>query len=418
MVEAEERPSRREIIPMVKLPIGPMHPALEEPISLRIGVEGEQIVDVDIRDGYNHRGLEWLGMQRNWIQLLYLAERLCGICSFSHQFAYVQAVETVGEVEVPDRAHFIRVITGEMERVHNHWLWAGLMAHEIGHDTLFQTSWRMREKVMDMLEVVSGNRVHYSIPTIGGVRRDIEPYHIPMFKDFIDYYRERIARIIQLFEEDPTIQRRLKDTGLLSEKDARRFSVVGPLARGSGVAFDVRQDEANSAYEEIGVTAITPGRILGKTTGDVYDRTIVRLYELMQSIDIIERALELIPDGPIRSQPSPMKVITMLKKAAGDAVGRYEAPRGELIHYVRADKKIRPARWKVRSPTQANLHSVATMLMGEQVADIPVIFASIDPCICCTDRIQVIDQDTGTTTRLTADQLTNLSRKNTEEMCR
>ena len=155
------------------VPIGPYHPALEEPIHAKLYTEGEVIKDAEVFVGYNHRGIEKLATERNAIQTLVLVERVCGICSHSHAWTYAMAVEAINQLEVPRRGEYIRVITGELERLHSHFLWAGIALHIIGHDSMFMHVWDKREVIMDMLEELSGNRVNYAMCTIGGARRDI-----------------------------------------------------------------------------------------------------------------------------------------------------------------------------------------------------------------------------------------------------
>ncbi len=166
-----------------QIPIGPQHPALKEPISLRMTVEGEVITDVDIRLGYNHRGMEKLAEEKTWIQDIYLVERICGICSHSHSTCYVQGVERLMELAPPKRAMYIRYLVSELERIHSHLLWLGVAGHEVGFDSFFMYTWRDREVVMDLLEMISGNRVHYAINTIGGVRRDLDAGQIAKILD-------------------------------------------------------------------------------------------------------------------------------------------------------------------------------------------------------------------------------------------
>ncbi|MEM2508677.1 MAG: nickel-dependent hydrogenase large subunit, partial [Candidatus Thermoplasmatota archaeon] len=259
-----------------EVPVGPIHPALKEPILLRFTLEGEKIVDVDVIASQNHRGVEWIGMNRNNpIQSIYLAERVCGICNFCHPSCLVMAVEEIAEIEAPERAQYIRVIQGELERIHSHLLWAGVAAHELGFDSLLHYVWMVREKVMDILEIVNGNRVTKSVIMYGGVRRDIKEEHIPKIKEMINYYRDGFKKIAKLFLEDKTIKMRTREIGVLSKEDAIKLSAVGPTARASGVRKDVRQDMPYFAYPDFEVKAITPDLLTGEIIGDTYDRIVV-----------------------------------------------------------------------------------------------------------------------------------------------
>lgn len=372
------------------LPIGPIHPALKEPILFEFEMNGERIANVDIKPGHNHRGIEWAGMRRNPIQIIYLAERICGICSASHPFAFCMAMENAANIPVPDRAQYIRTIIAELERIHSHILWAGVAAHELGFDSVLYLTWRVREKVLDILEYLTGNRINYAMYMIGGIRRDITDEQVPKIREALNYYKGLLEKLGNIFLKDPTIRMRTRNVGVLTKEEALKLCAVGPTTRASGVGKDVRQDYAYAAYTDLDVKAITPDMLTGKVIGDVYDRIIVRLLEIKQSVDIIEECLKNMPSGEIMSEPKIPKLLINLKKAVGEGIGRHEAPRGEVFHYVKLDGKENPYTWKARAPTYNNLLSWIPMLVGEQIADIPIVVASTDPCISCTDRVAVI----------------------------
>jgi len=398
------------------VPIGPIHPALKEPILLSCSVEGEKIVDVDVTASQNHRGIEWIGMNRNNpIQTLYVSERICGICNLCHPACLAMAVEEAADIEVPERAEYIRVIQGELERIHSHLLWAGVAAHELGFDTLLHYTWMIREKVMDILETVNGNRVTKAIMTYGGVRRDITKESIPKIQEMLTYYNQLFNKLAKLFLEDKTIKMRTRDIGILTKKDALQLAAAGPTTRASGVKKDVRQDTPYFAYPDFRVKALTPDIHTGKTVGDTYDRIVVRLLEVKQSVDIIKQALEDLPAGEIISEPKIPKILNKIKKTSGEAIGRHEAPRGEDIHYVKlkeGDEHLYS--WKVRAPTYSNIMSWKPMLLNHQIADIPIVAASIDPCISCTNRVIIVEE--GSEKILTHNDLHHLSRKKTKEV--
>ena len=358
----------------VQVPFGPQHPALKEPESFLITLRGEKITAASVRIGYNHRGIEKACEERTYIQDLYLIERICGICSHSHSTAFVQAVEEIAGLAVPKRALYIRTLIGELERVHSHLLWLGVAGHEIGFDTLLMYTWRDREVVMDVLSLLTGNRVNYGINTIGGVRRDITKEQIDETLKAVDLLEERTKYYIQIGTEETTIVKRLSGVGVLSAKDAVKLGAVGPTARASGIKRDVRKDDPYAAYAELDFEVITDDKC------DVYGRTIVRLKELMQSYNLIRQILKQLPEGPITVR-APRKI------PAGEAISRYEAPRGEDLHYVRANGTDRPDRVKVRPPTLANVQAVSKMLEDRYLADLPIVVAAIDPCFSCTDRL-------------------------------
>ena len=402
------------------IPIGPIHPALKEPIQLDLEIDGEQVVDVDVKVGQVHRSIEWLGMNRNNpVQTLYLAERICGICNICHPYCLVLAVELAADIVVPERAEYIRVIAAEMERIHSHILWAGVAAHEIGFDTVFYLTWRVREEIMDLIELVFGNRVTKAIFQFGGVRSDITADHLPRIQKGLDYYKSIFEQLRRIFLEDETVKMRCRNVGILNKEDALKLIIVGPTVRASGVPKDVRQDQAYSAYADMNIKAITPDIVTGTVVGDVYDRIIVRLLEVAQSIEIIEECIAKMPEGPILTEAKMPRLLKMLTDAEGEGVGRVEAPRGEDIHYVRLEAGVSTlSTWKVRAPTYANLMAVPTMLKGMQIADVPITFASIDPCMSCTNRMIITDRATGKKSVMDYEEMHRLSVQKTKELQR
>jgi NADH-quinone oxidoreductase subunit D len=357
-----------------KIPLGPQHPALKEPESFSIALKGEKIMGVDIRLGYNHRGIEKACEERTYIQNIYLIERICGICSHSHSTCFVQGVEEIAAIQVPPRALYIRVIIAELERIHSHYLWLGVAGHEIGFDTLLMYTWRDREVVMDILAILTGNRVNYGINTIGGVRRDITDEQITKVLKAVDTLEERTKYYIDVAVNETTIINRLSKVGVLSADEVLRLGAVGPTARASGICRDVRKDDPYLIYADLSFDAITD------TNCDVYGRVVVRLKELIESCKIIRQALSKLPQGPISVRP-PRKI------PVGEALSRYEAPRGEDLHYIKANGTEKPERVKVRAPTLANIQAVKQMLKDRYLADMPIVVAAIDPCFSCTDRM-------------------------------
>jgi len=398
------------------IPIGPVHPSLKEPMTFNFKIYGEHIEEVCLAPGDNHRGIEFMGMQRNPVQIIYLAERICGICSASHPFAFCQAVENAAGIEVPERGQYIRVIIAELERIHSHILWAGVAAHELGFDSVLYISWRAREEVLDLLEYLTGNRINYGIFMIGGVRRDITEDQIPRIRKTLEYYKDIYGKIEDIFLKDPTIALRTKNVGVLTKEEALRLCAVGPTARASGIKKDVRQDQPYSAYADLNVKAITPDVLTGEVNGDVYDRIVIRLLELVQSLEIIEQCLENMPSGEIVAEKKLVKLLNQLKRAKGRGVGRHEAPRGECIHSVKLEEAESPKVWKARAPTYNNLMTWVPMLLGQQIADIPIVVASIDPCIACMDRVTILNKDTGQKNILTKKDLHELSVQKTRRI--
>ena len=338
---------------VIKVPFGPQHPALKEPEHFTFEVEGDVVVNVKPRIGYNHRGIEKAFERRTYIQNIYLAERICGICSDAHTTCYTQAIENLLGVEAPPRAKYIRVIIAELERIHSHSLWVGIAAHEIGFDTLFMYVWRDREVVMNLFEMISGNRVNYATNTIGGVRRDIPSEMFPKIKKGLDVLEKRLKYYLDVAQTEQTILKRTSGVGILKPKDAVELCAVGPILRASGINNDVRADDPYAAYVEI-----------------------------------------------------PMAV------PEGETVSRVEAPRGELIHYAKSNGTMQPERYKVRSPTLGNIPALCKMLLGGRVADIPIVLAGIDPCFACMDRMAFVDLKTNKKWVWTMDELKEHVRRN------
>ncbi|MEI6093141.1 MAG: nickel-dependent hydrogenase large subunit [bacterium] len=370
----------------VKIPIGPQHPALKEPESFLISLDGERIQEVGMRLGYNHRGVEKAAEGRTYTTAIYLLERVCGICSQAHSTAFIQAIEEVAGVEIPRRAKYIRSLIGELERIHSHLLWLGVAGHEVGFDTLLMYSWRDREIVMDLLSMLSGNRVHYGMNILGGVKRDIDRPKQEQILKAVEALEERTKYYIKVATEETTLIKRLSGVGYISKEDVYRLGTVGPTGRASGMPRDTRKDDPYAAYGEVDFNVITDNHC------DVYGRTLVRVGELMETYKIIRQLIKNMPDGDIAAK-FPRKV------PAGEATSRYEAPRGEDVHYVKGNGTDKPERVKLRAPTLANLQSVSTMLKNNNLADVPITIAAIDPCFSCTDRmIKLVNNDGGSST--------------------
>ena len=359
----------------VVVPIGPYHPLQEEPEFFRLYVEGEKVVDLDIIIGYQHRGIEKLSESKHFDQVTFLIERICGICSTSHPFAYVNAMEDLAKIEVPERALYIRTIIAELERIHSHLLWLGLAGHFIGYNTIWMWSWKYREPVLELFELISGNRNHYAMMKIGGVRRDIKQEDIPQIKKCVN----NLIPILNMFKgavlDDPVIQARTKGVGVLTKEEAIVYSTLGPTVRASGINIDVRKDYPYGAYDRVSWDVIT------QEEGDVFAKLIVRVLEMLESVKIIKQCLDKMPKGPIDAN---VKEIP-----PGEGIGCAEAPRGEVFHYVRSDGTNRPVRHKVRAPSYMNVASNKVAAAGGTISDTAITLAAVDPCYCCTERIAV-----------------------------
>jgi ech hydrogenase subunit E len=370
-----ERTDERFIIP-----IGPQHPALKEPEHFRITVDGEIITHAVVRLGYAHRGIEKAAEARNWVQNIYLVERICGICSHIHAMAYCLGVERLAGVEVPPRAQAIRVLTAELERIHSHMLWLGVGAHEAGFDTLFMYSWRDRETVMDLLEKLSGNRVNYSVNLLGGVKVDIDNQISDAIYEGLDFLEERTLHYLHVVSNDTPFLQRTRGIGVLTRSQADVLGCVGPVARASNVLRDVRVEAPYGAYQQY------PVNITLDENGDLESRFVVRLKELLESYRIIREILNTLPEGELTTR-MPRRI------KEGETISRVEAPRGELFYFIKSNGTDIPERVKVRTPTVCNMLSVLKLAVGHQLADLPMILVGIDPCFSCNDRMTVINRD-------------------------
>ena len=377
-----EQPEENYTGSLVNVIVGPQHPVLHEPERFSFKVDGERIVDVEQRLGYVHRGIEKAAERMMYFQDVFLVERICGICNAAHTTVFCQAVEDIGNIETPARAQYFRTIIHELNRVHSHLLLLGVGGHLLGFEALFQHVWRDREPIMDIIERITGNRLMCGFNTIGGVRRDIDPNTIEKALKTIKDVRKRAIFYKTVFEEDATLRMRTEGVGVLSKADAMKYCVVGPVARGSGIGADVRKDDPYAAYDEI------PFNVVSYKECDTWARLMIRADEVLESLDMIEYAFSHLPGGRLR-------VRVKRKIPEGEAVSRVEAPRGELIHYVKSDGTAYPYRVKVRSPTLANLVAFPDAIRGSYIADIPSVMGSLDPCFSCTDRMVFIDTKKG-----------------------
>jgi len=359
------------------IPIGPQHPALKEPGHFRFTVDGEIVTDVTVRLGYAHRGIEKAAEERNWIQNIYLMERICGICSHIHATAYCLGVEQLANVQVPPRAQAIRVLVAELERIHSHLLWLGVAAHEAGFDTLFMYSWRDRETVMDLLEDLTGNRVNYSVNLLGGVKCDVSSEQIDAIYKGLEFLEKRTHHYLDVVGTDAMFLQRTRGVGVMTRSYAELLGAVGPTARASAVARDIRVEAPYAAYPDF------PVNIILETAGDLAARFLVRIKELFECYRLVREILNRLPPGELVAR-APRRI------PAGEAFSRVEAPRGELFYFLKSNGSDKPERVKVRTPTICNWTSVLKLAVGHQLADIPMILVGIDPCFSCNDRSIII----------------------------
>ena len=384
------------------IPIGPYHPLQEEPEYFQLHVEGEIVKKIEWRTSYNHRGIEKLSQSLNFDQVPYLAERICGICSTSHPISYVNAVEDISEIQIPERAKYIRTIIAELERLHSHLLWVGLAGHFLGFNTVWMWAWKYREPVLEIMEATTGNRQNYAMMKIGGVRRDIDNDDIPLIKKMLDDLKPKLDLLNGAVMDDPIIHARTKGIGILTKEDAHNYGALGPTARASGIKEDIRKDFPYAAYDMIKWNVIT------EEEGDVFAKVLVRIKEMYESVSIIDQCLDAL-------KKSNGEIETKVKEIPpGDGIGQAEAPRGEVFHFVRSDGTNRPVRHKVRAPSFCNVPTFEVTTIEETISDAAIILAAVDPCYCCTERMAVVDS--GGKKIKDGDDLIKLSQEKTEKM--
>ncbi len=353
------------------VPFGPQHPVLPEPIHLDLVIEDEKVIEAVPSIGFIHRGLEKLVEKKDFTEYVYVAERICGICSFMHGMGYCCAVENIMGIEVPDRANVLRVIWAEMSRIHSHLLWLGLLADAFGFESLFMQSWRLREKMLDMFEYTTGGRIIFSVVKIGGVRKDMDGEAVKILTGLITDMEKEVREIADVFLQDYSVLSRLKGVGTISREKIHELGAVGPMMRASGNPIDTRKMDY-AAYGQLDFEPVT------SDDGDSYARTDVRIREIFQSMDLIRQAVLILPGGeiaaPVKGNPQ------------GEYFMRVEQPRGEAVYYVKANGTKFLDRMRVRTPTFANVPAMLEILKDCQLADVPILILTIDPCISCTER--------------------------------
>jgi ech hydrogenase subunit E len=354
------------------IPFGPQHPVLPEPVNLRLEMEDETVISAIPVIGYVHRGIEKAAELNDFRYNVFLMERVCGICSFTHAWNYCQGVETIMGIQIPERANYLRVVYSEFGRLQSHMLWLGLFADAFGYESLFMQCWRARETIMDINEMIAGHRVIQSTCTIGGLRRDIDAEmakkiteKLSAFKDVVD------TSIVKTMTSDTTIKQRTVGIGILTKEQAQTTGAVGPMARARNLATDIRQT-GYGAYSKLGFSPII------EKGSDCFARLMVRMREVYQSIELIQNALRLAPAGEVS--------VKVTGFPSGESMFRTEQPRGELLYYIKGNGTKNLERLKIRTPTFANIPPLLAMLPGCQLADVPIIVLSIDPCISCTER--------------------------------
>ncbi len=357
----------------ITVPFGSQHVALPEPVRFVFQTENERIVDVEVDVGYVHRGIEKACSTRfKYMQVGYVVARVCGLCAISHTLGYVTAIERLMEVEVPKRALYLRVLVSELDRIHSHLLAMGHTAEVAGYENLFMQTFRYRESVMELLELITGNRVQFDYVCPGGVNRDMTTELEKEIRKKLKELEEKCLWLKDVFENDFSLNLRWKGVGVVTKEMAKEMNVVGPPARAAGLETDVRAEFNYLPFEEVGFKLIT------RRGGDIYDRNLVRAEEVINSIEMVKNVLDGLPEGEIKV---PVKGLP-----EGETFVRVEAPRGELFYYIKGTKKMVLDRVRIRVPTFANIPVMKKLFIGMDYSDVPATVISFDPCLSCTAR--------------------------------
>jgi ech hydrogenase subunit E len=344
-----------------------------EPLRLKLTTDGEIVKDAELEAGYVHKGLE-KKFEWDYNKGAYLSERVCAICTQHHSTCYCLAVEGTMNLEIPRRAQIIRTIMLELERLHSHFLAIGLTLESVGFENLFMLCFRNREQVLDVFERTTGNRVLHGINIVGGVIRNIGPEMGKEILDFCDDIEKRAHDLEKMIVNSYTIKQRMQGVGVMSEQLAKDLAVVGPVARGSNVPYDIRHAAPYLMYKEVKVTPIV------EKDGDCWARSLVRVRELFQSIDLIRQLVPML-------EGTPDEIFAKSKTMPeGESIARVEAPRGELFYYARGKKSKELDRVKIRTSTYGNGLGIVPLIKGSHIADVGLITITFDPCIGCFDR--------------------------------
>jgi len=359
------------------LNLGPHHPSTHGVFRMRTVLDGEVITDVEPIFGYLHRGLEKLAEQRTWTGVIPLTDRLDYLASMSNNISYCMAVEKLAGIAVPERGEYLRVIIAELQRIASHLIAVGAFLNDCGaFMTPIVYMIREREKILDIFEMISGQRLTYNFMRPGGLSQDVPAEFMPTLRKFLAIMPGYLDEYERLLKENEILKARTIGVGVLTKETAINISASGPVLRASGVNWDIRKNDSYSVYDKFDFDIPTG------TRGDCYDRYRVRFEEMRQSLRILNQAVAILPaSGPIRS-----KVPNLLRPPAGDAYAHIEAPKGDLGFHLYSDGGIAPYRCHVRAPSLINLTALREMSVGMKVADLIIIFGSIDICMGEIDR--------------------------------
>ncbi|RLI17836.1 NADH-quinone oxidoreductase subunit D [Candidatus Bathyarchaeota archaeon] len=372
---SEVSESKEESREYLVLPMGPQHPATGN-FHIRVKTSGEFIEEAELTIGYLHRGFEKLMEYRTWYQNIMLVPRICVLDGAPYEIAYCGTVEKVAGIKVPEKAKCLRVIQAELSRIQSHLINLGIAASAMGFDTFTRITWGDREKVMELLELMSGGRVYQIYDVIGGVRYDVPREFSEKVSKFIKYMRTKLKEYDELFFYNKVVEDRTIGLGILKPEIAWKYDVTGPNIRASGIPFDVRKEAPYEIYDSIDFEV----PVLNK--GDVYSRLYLRRLEIEESLHIIEQVLDYMPPGRVNVGFKPFQRIPK-----GEAIHCVESARGELCFHVVSNGSNKPFRVKVRGPTFDTILAVFPKLLKDaEIADVTLIYWSMDNCPADHDR--------------------------------
>jgi len=364
--------------------MGPQHPSAHGVFRAILTLEGETIVAVDAVIGYLHRCHEKLGETLTYVQYPSIASKTDYVAAMTSELAYVLAAEKIGQIEVPKRAQYLRVIAAELQRIASHCLWLGTWCMDMGGAlgggaTLFLYCFRERETLLDLFEALTGARLLYGFHQVGGTRYDLPAGWAERCRSTVDLIEKRIDEYEAMLEGNAFFLARTREVGVISRELAQEVGVSGPLIRGSGIAYDIRRVEPYSSYEAFDF------KVPVEAGGDCWARYRVRMVEFRESIGIVRQALEGLPPGPISSRPG-VKSVGQVRIGKGETYARVEGPRGEVGCYLVADGSAKPYRMKWRGASFSNLAVLPHIVPGHKVADVVAIMGSVDPVFGEVDR--------------------------------
>ncbi len=359
-----------------RLNLGPQHPSTHGVLRILLEMDGEFIIDADPIIGYGHRGHEKMAENRTYKQFFPNASRLDYLSGMIYNHGFALAVEKFAGIEVPERAKYIRTICSEFNRISSHLLWFGAYVMDLGGFTPFLYAFDDREQILDLLDSVSGSRLTYSYCRFGGVSKDIDAKFVATSRSFVKRMRERLKEYETLVTKNVIFVHRVRDVGVITAEQARKFGVTGPSLRGCGIPYDIRKAEPYEIYDRFDFDIPTG------TNGDALDRYKVRMAEIEQSCRIIEQALDKLPEGPVKNEKASFNV----SPPKGEMYFAFESARGATGFYLVSDGSRTPYRIRIRVPSFGNLHVLTEVLNDTLVADAISILGSIDVVVPEIDR--------------------------------